>query len=95
MLENPEVKKWLEVLSVDPEPDEDLINYLENILTEAVHSKRMAEPFPEEPDVDGKYRFGRTTYGCPVGFNKDEILRHTLIVGDTGSGKTTYLKNIF
>lgn len=92
MIDDPQVSSLLKGLSIDP--DEEVFDFVETMLSSEVHEKRMKEPFPDTPDVSGKFKIGQTSYGTYAGFSEQELNRHVLFAGASGTGKTIAFKNL-
>ncbi len=74
--------------------DEDLIQAIESQLKLAFLEKGSPLPIPLPQEIDGPVKIGIEPYSrAEVGFDFDTPL-HMLIVGETGTGKTTLIRNI-
>ncbi len=94
MERNPLVIRLLRIIAL--EYDENLVrDVLEIIRPGLIRKSLNPDPFSPSPkgsDVDGLIRIGRVRgTGAPFGLNTDELNQHTLIVGRSGSGKTTIM----
>lgn len=79
----------LTVAALDAETYRDLRNLYERKVAQVVTKDVF---YPYEP-VDGPFSIGMDPDGARIGLTREQVNEHLLLVGMTGSGKTTFFYN--
>lgn len=82
--------RLLTVAALDAETHTDLVELYEQKAAQVV-TKDVFYPYEE---LDGAFRIGMDPDGRPIGLTREQLNEHLLLVGMTGSGKTTFFYNM-
>jgi len=80
----------------DPEIAWDAYEYIEHLAYERWASGDPFYPPVTADEARGDFEFGIVNNShCVLGLRREELTRHTLITGSSGTGKTTLVKRLY
>lgn len=84
------MNKLLTVASLDADTYRDLLDIYQRKAAQVV-TKDVFYPYPL---IRGEFPLGTDPDGRPIGLSREQLNEHLLLVGMTGSGKTTFFYNL-